>query len=109
MPIPATPTPVKETKADLTVPEIAAPIKAPTPEAPRPTPVSAPVIPAKPPVAPVNPVPSILSQKFNDSFKLPTVKTEHALDSMNAVLEKAKPVSRPYTKGNDPYRIPPEA
>ncbi|HEY4503453.1 MAG TPA: hypothetical protein VJC14_03425 [Candidatus Paceibacterota bacterium] len=47
----------------------------------------------------------LLAQKFSDSFKIPTVKTEH---STEATTEKSTPATKTYPKGADPYRVIPE-
>ena len=44
-------------------------------------------------------VPSILTQKLSDTFKMQGTKTEHAPEAT---------VPKTYPKGDDPYRLPPE-
>jgi hypothetical protein len=48
-------------------------------------------------------IPSILTQKFTDSFKMNTVKTEHTPQSAAPT-----PPPKVYPKGADPYRVIPE-
>ncbi|MES2315145.1 MAG: hypothetical protein V4486_00190 [Patescibacteria group bacterium] len=76
---------VKEIKPNLSIPEL------PVGDVPAPT-----------PAAMTAPAPSILKQKFSDTFQIPTVTTQHGES------EPVIPDRNSYPKGTDPYRISPE-
>jgi hypothetical protein len=83
-----TPKPVTLPKPDLTIPELEAPARNADSIAPAGGPTIKDVAPVQP-TKPSAPAPSILSQKFTDTFKMPPSKTS-------------------YDKGADPYRLAPE-
>lgn len=80
---------IEEAKPDLTILEL--------PVGDTATPASASIASPAP-----QPAPSILKQKFSDTFQIPTVTTQHGES------ELVIPDRNSYPKGADPYRLPPE-
>jgi len=89
---------------DAVINEVAKPKMAPLPRPDLKLPeLSGKVTPAPLSPTPVNP--NILNQKFSDTFKMNSIKTEHTPDNTSktpSIPQKA------YPKNADPYRLPPE-